>query len=396
MPLTDTALKALKPRDKSYKKADGLGLFVQINPNGSKLWRMKYRFGGKEKLLALGGYPDVSLKKARERRDAARRLLADHVDPSAHRKAKRASKGERSLANSFEVIAREWFDRFSPPWSKGHFDRVKRQLEKDLYPWIGTLPVDEIDAPTLLSCLRRIEKRGAIVSSHRTRGVAGQVFRYAISTGRAVRDPSRDLRGALAPANSTNFAAITEPKEVGKLMRAIASFEGFFPIKCALSLAPLVFARPGELRMAVWKDIDLEEAEWCYFVTKVKKKHIVPLSRQAVAILKELYPLTGNYPYVFPSIRTWKRPMSENTLNVSLRALGIGKDEMTAHGFRAMARTILSEELNVRPDIIEHQLSHTVKDPNGRAYNRTKFLPQRKEMMQAWADYLDGLRVDCL
>ena len=331
------------------------------------------------------------MKKARDKRKAARELLADGIDPSDHHKAMLASRSDRA-ANSFEVVGREWFDKFSPSWSKGHLDRVKRQLEKDLYPWIGGLAISDIDAPTLLSCLRRIERRGAIISSHRTRGVAGQVFRYAIATGRAVRDPSQDLRGALAPANTTNFAAITEPKQVGELLQAIDSFEGFFPIQCALKFAPLVFARPGELRNAVWKDIDLEKAEWRYFVTKVKVKHIVPLSRQAVAILKDLHPLTGNHSYLFPSIRTWKRPMSENTINASLRRVGIGKDEMTAHGFSAMARTILDEELGFRPDMIEHQLSHAVKDPNGRAYNRTKFLPQRKEMMQAWADYLEDLK----
>lgn len=391
MPLTATAVKKLKPSTKAKKIFDERGLFLLVNPTGSKLWRFKYRFDGKEKLLALGSYPEISLKEARDRREDARRLVANGIDPSTQRKSLKEVKYQKN-SNTFETIGREWLLKFSPSWSQSHLKRVKRQLEKDLYPWIGQLPMDEIDAPTLLSCLRRIEARGALVSAHRVRGIAGQVFRYAISTGRASRDPSNDLKGAMPPAKSKNFSAITEPKKTAELLRAIEAFEGSFVVECALKFSPLVFARPGEIRHALWKNFDLEKKEWRYLVTKTNTNHIVPLSKQAIKILSELHPLTSYSEFVFPSIRTPKRPMSENTINVALRRLGIGKEEMTAHGFRAMARTILDEELGFRPEIIEQQLAHTVKDPNGRAYNRTAHLPQRIKMMQKWADFLDNLK----
>lgn len=391
MPLTAKKVENHKPSTKAKKLFDERGLFLLINPTGSKLWRFKYRFNGKEKLLALGPYPEISLKEARNRREEARRFIANGIDPSAQRKSQKQAIGQ-SNSNTFETIGREWFIKFSPTWSQSHLKRVQRQLEKDLFPWIGSLPIEEIDAPTLLDCLRRIEKRGAIVSAHRVRGIAGQIFRYAIATSRATRDPSNDLRGAIPPAQSKNFSAITQPQKVKTLLIAIDSFEGTFTVKCALKFSPLVFARPGEIRKALWDDIDLGNKQWNYLVSKTNTNHIVPLCKQALEILSQLHPLTGHSKYIFPSIRTPLRPMSENTINVALRRIGIQKEEMTAHGFRAMARTILDEEIGYRPEIIEQQLAHSIKDPNGRAYNRTAFLAQRKEMMQAWADYLNELK----
>lgn len=381
-----------KPTDKVRKLFDERGLYLLVNPSGSKLWRFKYRYNGKEKLLALGSFPEISLKRARDRREQARQQLANGIDPSLNRKSEKLTQGQL-VSNTFEIVGREWFNKFSPSWSQSHLVRVKRQLEKDLYPWIGKSSLDEIDAPALLSCLRRIESRGALVSAHRVRGIAGQIFRYAIATGRATRDPSNDLKGALPPVKGKNFAAITEPEKVAHLLNAIGNFEGTFVVKSALMLSPLVFARPGEIRHAQWKDIDLAKAEWRYLVTKTQTDHIVPLSSQAMNILNDLHPLTGSGKYLFPSIRTPLRPMSENTINASLRRIGFTKDEMTAHGFRAMARTILDEELGFRPEIIEHQLAHSLKDPNGRAYNRTAHLPQRKKMMQYWADFLDEIKI---
>ena len=357
---------------------------------GGKWWRLKYRFGGKEKRISLGVYPDVSLKQARRRRAQARQLLAREIDPSEHRKALKAARAERS-ANSFEAVAREWFTKHAPNWATSHAGRVLSRLERDIFPWIGSRPVASITAPELLTAVRRIEQRGALESAHRTLRICGQVFRYAVATGRAERDPSGDLRGALPPVKKKHFSALTEPKQVGPLLRVLDGYQGTLIVRCALRFAPLVFVRPGELRHAQWSDIDLEASEWRYTVTKTSTPPIVPLSRQAVAILRELHPLTGQGRYVFPSARTPKgdRPMSNNATLAALRRMGIGKEEMTGHGFRAMARTILDEVLGFRPDFIEHQLAHAVRDPNGRAYNRTAYLPERRKMMQEWADYLD-------
>jgi integrase len=390
MSLTDTAIRAAKPRSKPYRLYDERGLYLEMSTAGGKLFRFKYRFEGKEKRLALGSYPDVSLKRARERRDDARRLLADGIDPGAQRKLDRRNRS--ASADSFEGIGREWLAKFSPAWSEGHRERVTRQLEADLFPWLGSIRPDDIDPPTLLRCFRRIESRGAVHSAHRTRAVAGQVFRYAIATGRASRDPSQDLKGAIPPAKTKSFAAITDPEEVSRFLRVIDGYKGTFPVSCALRLAPMVFARPGELRRARWVDIHLDKAEWRYRVSKTNVDHIVPLSKQALAILTDLQPLTGQTPFVFPSVRTMSRPMSENTINAALRRLGITKEEQSAHGFRAMARTILEEVKGYRPEWIERQLAHEVRDPNGRAYNRTAFIEQRRAMMQDWADYLDELR----
>jgi len=393
MPLTDTAIRNAKPGEKPVKLADEKGLFLLIAPAGGKWWRLKYRFGGKEKLLSLGTYPEVSLKEARTKRDEARKLLVQGIDPGEQRKAQKAAQVDRG-ANSFEVVAREWYAKQAPTWAANHGDRIIRRLERDMFPWLSGRPIAEINAPELLAVLRRIENRGAVETAHRALQNCGQIFRYAVATGRAERDPSGDLKGALPPVKGGNFAAVTEPKQAAELLRAIDAYQGTFTVQCALKLAPLVFVRPGELRQAEWAHMDLETSEWRYTVTKTGTAHIVPLATQAVEILRELHALTGRGRYVFPSARTpnGSRPMSDVALLAALRRMGFSKEEATVHGFRALARTVLDEVLGFRPDYIEHQLAHAVRDPNGRAYNRTAHLPERKRMMQAWADYLDGLK----
>ncbi len=392
MKLSDPAVRKAKPEAKPYKRADGGGMYLEVMPNGSKYWRLKYRYAGKEKRLALGVYPDVPLTLARERCAEARKMLAQDIDPGEHKKAMKAAKAERA-ANSFEAIAREWFAKHSPGWAASHASKIIQRFEKDVFPWLGGRPIAEITAPELLAALRRIENRGALDTAHRAHQNCGQVFRYAIATGRAERDPSPDLRGALPAAKGGNFAAITDPAKVGELLRAMDAFRGTFPVKCALLLSPLVFVRPGELRKAEWADFNLDAAEWRYFVTKTKTEHSVPLATQAVTILRELHALTGDGRYVFPGARTNGRPMSDAAVNAALRRMGYDtKTEITGHGFRAMARTILHEELHVKPEVIEHQLAHRVPDTLGTAYNRTKFLKERRAMMQQWADYLDKLK----
>lgn len=391
MPLTDTAIRNAKPTEKAQKLFDGGGLYLEVAPSGGKWWRLKYRFGGKEKRISLGVYPDVGLKEARERRDEARKLLANDIDPGENRKVQKAAKVERT-ANSFEAIAREWFAKHSPGWATSHADKIIQRLEKDVFPWLGGRPIAEINAPELLTVLRRIEARGALDTAHRAQQNCGQIFRYAVATGRAERDPSADLRGALPPARHENFASITEPARVGELLRAIDAFRGTFIVRCALLLAPMLFVRPGELRKAEWAGFDLDKAEWRYLVTKTKTEHSVPLASQAVAILRELHALTGHGRYVFPG-RDPQKAMSEAAVNAALRRMGYDtKTEITGHGFRAMARTILHEELHFKPEVIEHQLAHKVPDALGTAYNRTKFLKERRAMMQQWADYLDTLK----
>lgn len=391
MALTDTTIKNAKPGNKPTKIFDERGLFLLVTPNGGKWWRLRYRFDDKEKLLSLGVYPDVGLKDARSRRDDARKLLANGIDPGEHRKITKAARVERA-ANSFEAITREWFAKHARTWTGPHADRIMRRFERDVFPWVGGKPIAEIKAPELLAALRRIESRGALETAHRALSNCGQVLRYAVATGRAERDISADLRGALPPVNDTHFAAVTEPKRVAELLRAFDGYQGTLTVCCALKLAPLVFVRPGELRRAKWADFDLNVAEWRFTVTKTNSAHIVPLAKQAVDILWELHAVTGAGPYVFPGARSVTRPMSDNAILAAMRRLGIPADEMTGHGFRAMARTILDEVLGFRPDLIEHQLAHSVRDPNGRAYNRTAHLPARRKMMQDWADYLDKLR----
>ena len=392
MPLTDVKVRTAKPTEQSYKLSDTDGLYLLVHMTGGKWWRFRYRFGGKEKLLSLGTYPEISLLDARMRRDEARRQVAHGIDPSALRKAQKQAQTEET--ETFEVIAREWYAKFTPTWSAGHAESIKGRLEKDLIPWLGKLPMKEIKAPKVLEALRRIEDRGALEQAHRVRTIVGQVFRYAVATGRAERDVSADLRGALPQPPQRHHAAITDPREVAPLLRAIDGYQGHFMVRCALKLSPMLFVRPGELRHAEWAEIDLNEAIWCIPAEKMKVKqpHIVPLCHQAVEILTELKELTSTSRYVFPSTRSHTRPISDNTVNAALRYLGYDRETMTGHGFRAMARTILDEVLHVRPDYIEHQLAHAVRDPLGRAYNRTSHLEERRKMMQQWADYLDGLK----
>ncbi len=392
MPLSDAKVRAAKPKDKSYKFYDMDGLFLFVTPQGGKLWRFKYRFDGKEKLLAFGTYPEISLSDARELRDKARKQIANGVDPSELKKTMKIKIVQET--ETFKAIALEWFVKFQHTWTPGYAVTMNSRLERDLFPWIGTRPIKDIKAPELLAVIRRVENRGALETAHRIRTIAGQIFRYAVATGRAERDPSGDLKGALPQPAENHHAAIIDPKEVAPLLRAIDDYRGHFIVKCALRLAPLFFVRPGELRNAEWQEIDFDTGTWSIPAHKMKMKqaHIVPLCSQAIEILKELQQFTGTSRYVFPSGRSFARPMSNNALLAALRRMGYSKEEMTPHGFRAMARTILDEVLQIRPDYIEHQLAHAVKDPNGRAYNRTAHLEARRDMMQLWADYLDGLK----
>lgn len=392
MPLTNMKVQKAKASEKPYKLSDEKGLYILVDKVG-RYWRFDYRFEGKRKTLALGLYPDTSLAKAREKRDSARQLLADGIDPSEQRKALRTTKLERN-ANSFEIIAREWFLKNKANWVKSHATKILSRLEKDIFPWIGSKPIVDIKSSELLKVIQRIENRNAFETAHRALQNCGQVFRYAVATGRAERDPTPDLKGALTPTKQTHHAAITEPKAIGELMREIDAYSGFHVTKAALQLAPLVFVRPGELRNAEWNEIDLDKGEWNIPAERMKMKepHLVPLSSQAINILNDLKNLTGNSKYVFPSARSNMRPMSDNAILAALRRMGYQKDEMSGHGFRAMARTVLDEVLGIRPDYIEHQLAHAVKDPNGRAYNRTAHLKERRNMMQIWANYLDKLK----
>lgn len=394
MALSDTKIRGAKTSDKQVKLFDGGGLFLLVTPSGGKLWRLKYRHEGKEKLLALGAYPEISLADARQRRDEARKQVANGIDPGAVRKAQKQAGTEET--ETFEVIAREWHTKFSHTWTPGHAVKLLSAMTRDLFPWLGARPIKELKAPELLASLRRIESRGTLETTHRMRGLLGQIFRYAVATGRAERDPAADLRGALPKPNENHHAAITDPKKVAPLLRALDGYQGHFVVKCALRLAPLLFVRPGELRHAEWAEIDLDESVWNIPAHKMKMKepHLVPLSKQAVEIPRDLQPLTGASPYVFPSGRSFKRPMSDNAILAALRRMGYDKNTMTGHGFRAMARTILDEVLQVRPDFIEHQLAHAVRDPNGRAYNGTAHLEERRKMMQKWADFLDGLKAE--
>ena len=393
MPLTDAAVRQAKPADKPRKLFDGRGLYLLILPAGGKYWRFKYRFGGKEKLLALGAYPDVSMKQARERRDAARKALAAGSDPSAERQAAKAAvvAAEQRERDTFEAVAREWFGKYSSVWAPGHAETIIRRLERDVFPWLGSLPVAEITAVMLLEVLRRVEARGALETAHRIKQITGQVFRYAIATGRASRDPSGDLRGALPPRRENHHAALTKPAEVAGLLRAIASYQGSFVVRCALRLAPLVFVRPGELRKAEWSEIDLENGVWRIGAERMKmrREHLVPLARQAVEVLRELHPLTGSGRYIFPG-RTAARPMSENAITAALRRMGYEQGTMTAHGFRTMASTLLNE-MGWPADAIERQLAHAERDEVRGAYNRAEYMVERRRMMQAWADHLDSL-----
>ncbi|MBF0165450.1 MAG: tyrosine-type recombinase/integrase [Magnetococcales bacterium] len=391
MSLTDTQLRNLKPTPAPKSVADERGLSILMQPNGSKWWRFRYRFDGKQKLLALGVYPDVSLKQAREKRDEARRLLAEGIDPGEHRKIIKTMDKSRE-ADSFEAVAREWFAKQTPHWTESYSTKIRRRLEVDVFPWLGSTKLSEVTAKDLLAVLRRIEGRGTIETAHLVQQVCGRICRFGIATMRCERDLAADLRGALPPVKVTHMASITDPKEIGTLLRAIDGYEGSFVTRCALQLAPLLFVRPGELRSMEWAEIDFEKSEWRIPAAKMKmrEQHIVPLATQAVAILRELQPLTGTGKFVFPSIRSPLERMSENTVLAALRRLGYTKEEMTGHGFRSMASTLLNEQ-GWNRDAIERQLAHAERDAVRAAYNYAEHLPERRKMMQAWADYLDQL-----
>lgn len=393
MPLTDTAIRTAKPGPKIQKLYDGNGLFLQVMPSGQKYWRLKYYFAKKEKLLALGVYPDVSLAVARRKRDDARSKLAEGIDPS---EAKKMEKRESKLNadNTFKAIALAWLEKRKAVVEIGQYQKTLARMNNDVFPWLGTRPIKEITPPEILSILERVDNRGARYTAHRLRSEISRVFRFAIKQGTVDSDPARDLFDAIAPPVEKHFAAITDPKKVGEMLRAFDGFSGTFPVLCALKLAPMLFVRPGELRKAEWNQLDLDKGEWRYLVTKTKTDHLVPLARQAVAILRDLYALTGRGRYVFPGARSAERPMSEAAINAALRRLGYDtRTEITGHGFRAMARTILHEELEQKPEVIEHQLAHAVPDALGGAYNRTKFIKERRTMMQLWADYLEQQKV---
>ena len=389
--LIDTNVKEAKPGKKTRKLTDGGGLYLQIEPAGGKLWRYQYRFEGKQKTLALGKYPDVSLRQARTRHKEARALLSEGIDPSAARQAEKAAVREITT-NTFEVIAREWLERWKDDKAIDSVKRALSALERDILPFIGNRPISGIKTPEIISTLRRVEDRGCVSLARKTKDVLTQVFRYAIQTGHCEYNPCDNLRGALKPVQVKHFAAFIEPEKVSELLRSIDGYQGGLIVRAALRLAPLVFVRPGELRAARWKDIDLDAGEWKFTVSKTKTEHLVPLSRQAVEVLRDIYQYTGGGEYVFPGIRS-KRPISDMTINRALQSMGYDtKTEMTGHGFRAMARTMLSERLKIPENAIEHQLAHKVPDNLRGAYNRTRFLDDRRRMMQAWADYLDDLK----
>lgn len=407
------ALKVATTEGKARKVSDGAGLVLDVRPTGAGWWRLRYWLDGKERMLSLGTYPDTSLAQARAKRDDARRQVAGGTDPGSVRKAGKAAQADAvkaqalqeagfAPAGSFEAVAREWLATVhAVKVSEGHHERTRIRLEQDAFPWIGRRALGEIDAPELLAVLRRIEARGAIETAHRVKDACGQVFRYGIATGACARNPAADLRDALRPVQARHHAALTEPAEVAKLLRAAADYSGQAVTRAALLLSPLLLLRPGELRHTEWSWINLDAAMLTVPGAVMKRTkadkadgppHLVPLARQAVALLQGLQPLTGEGRYVFPALTTGQRCMSENTVRSALRRLGYGNDEMTAHGFRAMARTMLAERLNVAPEVIEAQLAHAVADALGRAYNRTQYVEQRVQMMQTWADYLDRLR----
>ena len=393
--LSDAAIRRAKPGAKARRLHDGTGtgLYIEIAVSGSKLWRLKYRLDGKEKLLALGAYPEVGIGEARSRALNARALIARGIEPLKHRAELKAAEVAKE---TFATVAAEYLTvKLAPIRSVSYVDRLESRLRRDIYPYVGELKPNDITAVDLLAILRRVEGRGAVETAHRELQSISQVFRYAIATGRATTDPTRDLRGALAPVKKNHFPAPLDPHRIGQILLAFDSYRGTPVVEAALKLAPLVFVRPGELRKAEWADIDLDASEWRYLVTKTETQHIVPLAPRAVSILEELRPLTGAGRYVFPSARSPKgdRPMSDNAILVALRAMGIAQDELVGHSWRAIARTLLEETLGFPAHIIEQQLAHAVRDPLGRAYNRTTHLAERKAMMVAWADYLDKLRL---
>ncbi len=394
MALSDAKAKAatIPEGKKQLKLSDGGGLFLQVLKSG-KYWRMNYRFADKQKTLSIGVYPSVTLKEARNKREKAKKLLESNIDPSQHKKKEKRKAFADAQAATFEGVARELIEKNNVKWSPPYLKSTQSRLERHVLPWLGSMRIADIEPPDVLSVIQRAENRGTIEMAHRLKMLCSQVFRYAVATGRIKSDPSRDLQGALSPIVTTHRATITEPKKAGELLRAIQGFEGTFIVQCALQVTPYIFVRPGELRHAEWTEIDLNTAEWRIPAEKMKMRviHIVPLATQVVKVLKELQPLTGSGRYVFPSIRNTHRPMSENTINASLRRIGYGKSEICAHGFRAMASTMLHEQ-GWDSDVIERQLAHKEGNAIKGAYNHARHLPERITMMQHWADYLDGLR----
>ena len=411
MPLTDAALRKIQPSPKHRKLADSHGLYIEVAPAGGKWWRLKYRIDGKEKRISLGVYPGVGIKAAREAAEAARALLKQGLDPSAHRKAEKSLQATQRAAvereesglpaeDSFEAIAREWFDTRKGEWAPKYAEKILARLEQDIFPHVGGVPIEALSPPVLLKTIRRIEARGVIETAHRALDSCSQVYRYAIAIGKAESNPARDLKGALRKPLPSHFPAITEPTRLGELLQAIHAYRGSAIVRAALHLMPLVILRPGELRLAAWEEINFEQAVWTVPAARMKrskagklhgKPHIVPLSTQALEILWDLYPVTQMSPFIFRGERHHDRPMSDATVNAALRAMGFPAEEVSGHGFRATARTMLAERLGIADNVIEAQLAHTVKDSLGRAYNRTEYLNERVAMMQAWGDYLTSL-----
>ncbi|MBI3376595.1 MAG: tyrosine-type recombinase/integrase [Betaproteobacteria bacterium] len=394
MPITDTKARIAKRKPQPYKIGDSDAMYLLVHPSGAKYWRLKYRHVGKEKVLALGVYPETTLRAARKKRDEARELLANGVDPGEHRKASKVLR-EGLAANTFEVVGREWYAKTAATLAESTKEKLMRRLEVDVFPLIGNRPISELVAADIIRVIERIEQRGAVDIARRMHNSMGRIFRYAVGRGLASRDPTRDIeiKDILPPADVQHHASVTDPKAVGGLLRAVNGFTGGFTTRCALRLAALVFVRPGELRHAEWTEFDFDKSEWRIPTGKMKMKeqHIVPLSSQAVGVLREIQPLTGRGRYVFPSERGGGRPMSENTVNAALRRMGYTKDEMTGHGFRSMASTLL-HELGEKHAVIERQLAHGERNKVSASYNFAEYLPERRKMMQKWADYLDKLK----
>lgn len=393
MPLTDKEIKALQPSDKPRKYADGQRMCIEVRPTGTKAFLQEYTFLGKNSRITIGKYPEVSLKEARIKAAEIRAKVASGIDPLKERKLAKQGLLRRN-ENTFAAVAWEWFAKKESETKASHSSKIKGRLNGYILPEIGEYPIAEVTAPILLDALRKLENKGLLETAKRVRGLTGEIFRYAIATGRADRNPAADLVGALKAPKAKHMAALTEPKDAGLLMLAIEGYSGTLIGETALELSPYLFLRPGELRQMEWSEVDFETHQVTIPAERMKMgaDHIVPLSKQAEELLTRIYSLTGRGRYVFPSQRSAQRPMSDNAVRTALRSIGYANDQMTPHGFRAMARTLLDEQLKYRPDWIEHQLAHTVKDPNGRAYNRTVFLEERAEMMQAYADYLDALR----
>ncbi len=395
VPLSEVKIRNAKPKDKAFILTDGDGLFLLVTPSGGKLWRFRYYFDRKRKDIALGTYPEIPLADARQRRDEARRQLANGIDPGAVRKAIKAARNE-AAANSFETIAREFHIHKKNEWTQDHAATIMTRMEKDIFPWIGAIPITAMTAKDIKGVVDRVKSRGTIEAARRLLTIISQVFTYAISTDRANFNIAQGLKGYLPPTSKTrkHMSAVTDPRELAPLLRAMDAYQGSFVAQCALKLLPLFFCRPGELRHIEWSEVDFESEQISIPAPKMKMRadHIIPLSSQAMAILKELHPLTGHGKYVFPSVRSLSRCMSDNTINAALRRMGFDGSIVVAHGFRATARTLLHEVLQANPYVIEAQLAHRVPDALGTAYNRTTHITERRKMMQLWADYLDGLK----